>query len=106
MKNGFIALLMLLLPATGFAQDKLWVEKSSKKTSASSVVKLTKRVSPAVVNVIVTFGSSLSGILDGPFSESSLAQGTGFIINSNGLMLTNAHVVENATRRAASEIRW
>lgn len=91
-----LTLAFVLATQSLHAQEKLWVDRSSKKKPASSIVKLAEKVSPAVVNIIVTYESSLSGILDSPLAESAIAQGSGFIINANGLTLTNNHVVENA----------
>jgi len=57
--------------------------------------------SPGVVTILSIFpGGSLSSILGG--GGGSAAEGSGFVINSNGEIATNAHVVTDADQTGAS----
>lgn len=58
-----------------------------------TLIELYRRANPAVVN-ITTFMTDAS--TDAP--GSGLAQGSGFLYDSRGRIVTNNHVVENATR--------
>lgn len=60
---------------------------------------LTEKVRPAVVQILVTSHSQRLGVLHG--AEHALHQqstGSGVILDSNGYILTNGHVVEGAQR--------
>jgi putative serine protease PepD len=59
-------------------------------TAPLSVANVYKRTSPAVVEITVTSGSS-------PFGGSAQAQGSGFVYDSAGHIVTNEHVVDGAT---------
>ena len=62
--------------------------------SASSLVNLYKSTSPGVVDIVVNSASSNSGFGG---SQSSKAEGTGFVLDSKGDIVTNYHVVSGAT---------
>jgi serine protease Do len=62
--------------------------------SADPIVEVVKRVAPAVVNVTTATVSSDS--LFGGGSQTGNAVGTGFLIRSDGFIVTNFHVVEGA----------
>jgi S1-C subfamily serine protease len=65
---------------------------SPSSTKALSVSAIYKLVTPAVVNIntVVATPSNVGG--------SSQAAGTGMIVSSNGVILTNNHVIKNATK--------
>lgn len=65
--------------------EKIVIEESS------SIIDTVKKVGPSVVSIITT-----SQILDFWGITNQKGGGTGFIITSDGLILTNRHVVENA----------
>jgi putative serine protease PepD len=71
-----------------------------KSSSSSSLVSLYKRTAPGVVDIVVSSngsGSSNSGFGFPQQSQSSKAEGTGFVIDSKGDIVTNFHVVDGAS---------
>jgi putative serine protease PepD len=74
------------------------LQKSS--GSSSSLVSLYKKTSPGVVDIVVTTGGSTSddsyyGGQQG--SQSGKAEGSGFVLDSKGDIVTNQHVVDGAS---------
>ncbi|KKR34344.1 MAG: Trypsin, partial [candidate division CPR2 bacterium GW2011_GWC1_39_9] len=61
-------------------------------TVNSNVSDIVKKVSPSVVSIA---GEHLESSLFGTYSQKS--SGTGFIVNANGLVMTNKHVVEGVS---------
>jgi 2-alkenal reductase len=66
--------------------------------------KIYKDVSPAVVTVVSVFqgGGDLGGLLGGKDEQQQEGVGSGFVLNGNGEVATNAHVVTNG---AGSRLR-
>ncbi|QDG53995.1 Do family serine endopeptidase [Persicimonas caeni] len=112
--SGLVATALSLGATTSFAQDdqapdEVWVEESSHQgidpnapLRFSSLSKLAEKLSPSVVNIIVSYGQSdeierLLGKGEWSGGPTSMAQGTGFIIHPDGYILTNNHVVESAS---------
>ncbi|HJZ87034.1 MAG TPA: trypsin-like peptidase domain-containing protein [Polyangia bacterium] len=99
-----LALLALALaPAASRADEPLWTEghPAAKVTATPAAVrpdfvKLSESLAPAVVYIAGRVGGSSSGGLGRRFESdpSGKSVGTGFIINKNGYILTNFHVVE------------
>ena len=63
---------------------------SSASTAPLSVANVYKRTAPGVVEITVSSGSS-------PFGGTAQAQGSGFVYDSAGHVVTNEHVVDGAT---------
>ncbi len=96
---GALVLLLLGLPAFAGAQTS-----SARRTPVVAVV---ERVSPSVVNISAEsivrevdpfFGGLFGGGGLGGRSRKSQALGSGLIIDSSGLVVTNDHVIEGASR--------
>src|SRR6266699_371960 len=111
---------------TGFGLTKgthvpLWTEQSATMTSAPTVqapdwVKIGRELKPAVVNVSAKRSETAMPEMQGPSGEETpfdryfkdyfgsrpkrhtRAMGSGFVINQNGYIVTNNHVVEGATQ--------
>lgn len=60
--------------------------------SGSRVTEVVKKVSPSIVGII---GKPMSGSQASSDNRFNLAHGTGIIVQSDGLIVTNAHVVED-----------
>ena len=69
-----------------------------------SIAEVASKVSPAVVSIVVETKTKSSGSSDyyrffgGGGSQTSQAAGTGMIVTSDGYVLTNKHVAEDATK--------
>jgi putative serine protease PepD len=60
-------------------------------TTSSSLTQLYKNVSPGVVDIVVNQSSGGFG------DQGAQAEGSGFVVDSNGDIVTNQHVVDGAT---------
>jgi putative serine protease PepD len=81
-------------PAPPAAQTPT-VQPASSTTTVSSLTQLYKSVTPGVVDITVTSTSSGNGFGFG--SQQSQAEGTGFVWDTKGDLVTAAHVVDGAS---------
>jgi putative serine protease PepD len=63
-------------------------------TTGDTLTQIYKNAAPGVVDITVTNGGS-SGLVPG--GGQGQAEGTGFVVDTNGDIVTNAHVVDGAT---------
>lgn len=80
-------------PATPVPTDELPVLNLSTSDQEQILIELYRRANPAVVNV-TTFMAEAQADAPG----TGVGQGSGFLYDSQGRIVTNNHVVENATR--------
>jgi putative serine protease PepD len=68
-------------------------------TSATSLTQIYKEAAPGVVDIVVTTsgGSDNGGFFGAPSGQSSQAEGSGFVYDDQGDIVTNAHVVDGET---------
>lgn len=109
---SFALAMLFLLPSTGLAQappalpaerSPLWIEGSPALSDRdlinSPYADLAEAISPAVVNVLVSYDEESQRPrrtrMPGP---DSIAQGSGFIINADGHIVTNFHVIDQAAQ--------
>jgi serine protease Do len=116
-----IAGMVGLLPHLGFtgAQGPIWSERASTPVAqlqAPDWVRLSKEAKPAVVNIATklnaesqappqlrgrpderSFEDFFKRFFDEGPRRPTRAGGSGFVLNANGFIVTNNHVVENAT---------
>ena len=105
-KMRLLALAALALPAIAFADDppappaapppkKLWTDgkphpRREVPVTTEAFARLARALGPSVVNVTTVQPG------DGPRAQRGRGQGTGFLIEASGYILTNQHVIENA----------
>jgi putative serine protease PepD len=65
--------------------------------NSASLISLYKKTAPGVVDITVTEGASNQSFGFGQSSSSSKAEGTGFVLDTKGDIVTNEHVVDGAT---------
>ncbi|NES20718.1 MAG: trypsin-like serine protease [Symploca sp. SIO3E6] len=107
------------VPATESTTPTLLAQNLSTATRGSFVTAAVKRVGPAVVRIDTerTVTRRVDPLLDDPFfrrffgedffsempqQQRLTGQGSGFIIDSSGIILTNAHVVDRADKVTVS----
>jgi putative serine protease PepD len=71
------------------------VQPAAATTTTSSLTTIYKNATPGVVDITVTEGSSSNGFGFG--QQSTQAEGTGFVYDTKGDIVTAAHVVDGAT---------
>jgi serine protease Do len=93
----FCLISVLALPGTG----PLAAQSSTQASRRTPVVAAAEKVSPAVVNVsaesVVRDVDPFFGLFFGQ-SRRTQSLGSGLIIDANGMVVTNAHVIEGASR--------
>jgi S1-C subfamily serine protease len=77
-------------PTTSAAEDEPRPQTASQSEECLSAADIYEQVRPSVVEITSTLGGN------GPFAPQGSGTGTGIIIDSNGYILTNYHVVQDA----------
>ena len=112
-----IAALALLFAGCGSSDDPKPVQQVTETTKTRVEVvegikggfdpqTIYEREAPGVVTVIALFGESgLSGLLRGQDERGDTGLGSGFVLNGEGEIATNAHVVTTGEGRAAKRAK-
>jgi len=99
-----MAFLLVLLAFAPLLPKTLQAQAPPAGTAArrTPVVAVAEKVSPAVVNVsaesTVREADPFFGLFFGPTTRSMQSLGSGLIIDASGIVVTNAHVIEGASR--------
>lgn len=95
-------LLLLVLSSAGLADAVQAQAPAGAAARRTPVVAVAEKVSPAVVNIsaesTVREIDPFFGLFFGPTTRSAQSLGSGLIIDSKGIVVTNAHVIEGASR--------
>ncbi len=80
-----------LLKLDELSELRVPIKQDLKLEESSAVIDAAKKVSPAVVSV--TANANVTDFFTGTTSSQEVGGGTGFIITSDGLIITNKHVI-------------
>jgi putative serine protease PepD len=72
-------------------------QPAAAKTTTAALTQLYDSASPGVVDITVTSGSTPTNGFGGPGGGTSKAEGSGFVLDMNGNIATNQHVVDGAS---------
>jgi S1-C subfamily serine protease len=92
-RRGLAALVAVLALIIAAAVAATWATGAGSTGKALTTSQITSRVSPALVDVNTTLGF-----------RHAAAAGTGIVLSSSGVVLTNNHVIEGATSIRATDI--
>lgn len=107
--GGVIASIFVLLIAAGGMSATFLIGKSSNAQNnieevrqtvvqeGEAIADVAQKVGPSVVSIVTEQQATLRSSLYGTRTRTSQAAGTGVIIDANGLVLTNKHVVAEGT---------
>jgi len=73
-------------------------QSAATTTASTPLTTIYKNAAPGVVDIVVnTTTQSDNGFFGGPSSQQAQAEGSGFVYDANGDIITNAHVVDGET---------
>lgn len=82
---------------TKYRSDDLESKKQTVVQEGEVIADIAQKVGPSVVSIVTEQQATVQSFYYGNQTRTSRAAGTGVIIDSNGLILTNKHVVPEAT---------
>lgn len=107
----WLALLTIMIMGMGFFSNPVQAAETIPFMGPDTIANMVQQTGPAVVNIETEIVSSTSSIYDDPFFRQFFgdnmprpkeyvesAIGTGFVIDASGLVLTNEHVIDGASK--------
>jgi putative serine protease PepD len=86
-------------PSTTHVVASVPAQPAATTATSSPLTQIYKTNAPGVVDIVVTTnsGSGDNGFFGSPSGQTSQAEGSGFVYDTNGDIITNAHVVDGET---------
>jgi len=85
------------LAGRNYSQRSLEDKRQVVVQEGDVIADVAQKVGPSVVSIVTQQQATVNSVYYGAQTQTSRAAGTGFIIDTNGLILTNKHVVPDGT---------